>query len=84
MPGMAGVWRWRNWADAACCSLPGSQTVSVKPSLCVHLVVLHPAPSCCGPLLARPTPWRDARIVSVAGESLLDLCPQPSFSRRPF
>lgn len=79
MPGMAGVWRWRNWADVACCSLPGSQMVSVKLSLCVLLVVLHPAHS-----LAWPTLWRDVRIVSVAGESLLDLCPQPSFSRRPF
>lgn len=51
MPGMAGVWRWQNWADAACCSLPGSQMVSVKLSLCVHLVVLHPAPSWRSPLL---------------------------------
>ena len=50
VPGMAGVWRWRNWADEACCSLPGSQTVSVKLSLCVHLVVLHPAPSGHGPV----------------------------------
>lgn len=29
MPGTVAVWRWRNWAEEACCSLLDSRMVSI-------------------------------------------------------
>lgn len=51
---------------------------------CEAQFVCAPCGASSSPVLARPSPWHDASIVSVAGESLLGLCPQASFSRRPF
>lgn len=90
MPGMGAVWRWRNWAEEACCSLLGSQMVSTAHT-CSALSGLFVArwdtsADTISPVWPAVSTLHASALtdhVHVKGEDTLNLCLPACFSCQP-